>query len=145
LKDTPEQLESRKQLNEFLEKMHAGVSKIAKGIRSEWFSRPDEELQGWIERGRALAEIRDTMGYRLILAQTDKEILWAQAQLEVCEEHVIVELRVYLRSLRFLKDFILTTEKNADISSSVLAGRPSVLAKDTTTFVKNAVVNEERN
>lgn len=135
---TSEQLESRKQVKDFLDRVAKPIRKFGEKVKSEWFGRPDEELKGWMERGRALAEIQDSLGYRLIMSQTEKEILWAMAKLESCEEKEIIEFRMYLRSLRFLKDFILTTERNADISSSVLAGRESVIGKDS--FVKNARV-----
>lgn len=120
------------------------MQKVGKPIRqfgknvSEWFSRPQEELKGWLERGQAIAEIEGTMGYRLIMTQAENEIRWAQQQLEVCNESLVVELRMYLRSLRFLQDFILTVRKNADISSSVLAGRKDAIGLESHTFVKNA-------
>lgn len=138
---TKEQLDSRKQLSDFLEKVKKPIYALAK-IKSEWFSRPDEELKGWLERGRAIEEIKDSLGYRLIMSQTEKEILWAQQQLEVCEETQVRDLRMYLRSLRFLKDFLLTTEKNADIAGSVLAGREATIGRESHAFVKNATVGE---
>jgi hypothetical protein len=140
LNPTPEQLESRKTLAEFIERMGRPFRGLSEKVRSAWFSRPDEELQGWIERGRAISEIEDSLGYKLIMGQTEREIRWAQDQLEVCEESKVGELRLYLRSLRFLNDFILTTRRNADISNSVLAGRSSAIGRDTATFVKNARV-----
>ncbi len=72
------------------------------------------------------------------MTQADKEIRWAQAQLEICEEKEVIELRMYLRSLRFLHDFILTTEKNADIAGTVLAGRESAIGREA--FVRNVRV-----
>lgn len=139
---TKEQLASREELLKFLEKVKNPILQFGAKIRSEWFSRPDEELKGWLERGRAIEEIRDSLGYRLILSQTDKEILWAQQQLEVCEEPLVRDLRMYLRSLRFVKDFLLTTEKNADIAGSVLAGREAAIGRESHAFVKNATVGE---
>src|SRR5258705_4076613 len=133
---TQEQLDSRKALSDYIKQMSDAGKKIFGGIKSEWFGRPDEELKGWIERGNAIKEIEDTRGYKLIMAQTEKEILWAMAQLEVCEEKQLVEFRMYLRSLRFLKDYILTTERNADISSSVLSGRKGEIGRES--FVRNA-------
>lgn len=140
MNDTAEQLESRKQLADFLKAAGEGLRGLPARIKSAWFSRPDQELQGWAERGRALAEIEGSMGYRLIVEQTDREILWAQQQLEICDENKVIELRLYLRSLRFLNDFILTTRRNADISNSVLAGRSSAIGRDTAVFVKNGRV-----
>ena len=140
---TPEQLASRKQMADFLARVAKPIRELGTKIKSEWFGRPDDELKGWIERGRAIEEIKDSLGYRLIMTQTDKEIIWAQAQLEVCEEKDVRDLRLYLRSLRFLKDFILTTERSADISSSVLAGRESVIARESHAFVKNARIEGE--
>lgn len=122
---------SRSELTRFLKKQSAKVQEIYKGIKSEWFGRPDEELKGWIERGRAISEIKDSIGYRLIMEQTQKEIQWAMRQLETCDEKDLMEMRCYLKCLRFLKDFILTTERNADISSRVLAGRAENLGKET--------------
>lgn len=135
---TEDQLASRKQLTDFLDRVAKPARKLAETIKSEWFGRPDKELQGYIELGAALKEIEDTRGYKIIMAQTDREVLWAQQQLEVCDEAVVSELRMYLRSLRFLKAFVLTVERNADISSTVLAGRPAAIGKDM--FVRNARV-----
>jgi hypothetical protein len=135
---TEEQLASRKALTDFVESVAKPLRKFGATIKSEWFGRPDAELKGWIERGRAIEEIKDTLGYRLIMTQADKEIRWAQAQLEVCEEKEVIELRMYLRSLRFLHDFILTTEKNADIAGTVLAGREGAIGREA--FVRNARV-----
>jgi hypothetical protein len=137
---TQEQLDSRKKLKEFVEAAGATLDRIKGGLKSKWFSRPNTELQGWIERGRAIEEIKDSMGYQLIVTQADREILWAQQQLEICDEKVVSELRLYLRALRFLHDFILTTDRNADIASGVLAGREAAIGRDATTFVKNAQV-----
>jgi len=137
---TQEQLDSRKKLKEFVEAASSTIDRLRGGIKSKWFSRPNDELKGWIERGRAIDEIKDSMGYQLIVTQADREILWAQQQLEICDEKVVPELRLYLRALRFLKDFLLTTERNADIASGVLAGREAAIGRDTTTFVKNAIV-----
>lgn len=135
---TADQLDSRKTLSDFLASVAKPIKKYGDKIKSEWFGRPDEELKGWIERGNAIEEIKDTRGYRLIIAQTEKETAWAMAQLEVCEEKQLVEFRMYLRSLRFLKDYLLTTERNADISSSVLSGREKEIGKES--FVRNARV-----
>lgn len=137
---TEDQLESRKKLAEFIEAANSTFGKIKGGIKSKWFSRPNEELQGWIERGRAINEIKDSMGYQLIVTQADREIVWAQQQLEICDESEVRDLRLYLRALRFLHDFILTTERNADIATGILAGREAAIGKDTTTFIKNATV-----
>jgi len=137
---TEEQIESRKKLADFIEAARGQVRGVAGRMKSAWFSRPDEELKGWAERGRALAEIEDSLGYRLIIAQTEKEIAWAQQQLEICEETQVRDLRLYLRSLRFLNDFILTTRRNADIASEVLAGREGAIGRDAAVFVKNARV-----
>jgi len=119
--------------------------KIDQYIRSQWFGRPNEELQGWVERGRAIREIEDSIGYKLIMTQMDKEIRWAQNQLENTKTDELLQFQMYLKSLRFLKDFILTTERNADISSSVLAGRPTRIGIDSHAFVKNAVPQQEQN
>lgn len=139
---TEEQLESRKQLADFVERVGKPLRNLASSVKSAWYGRPDEELKGWIERGRAIAEIKDSMGYRLILNQTEKEILWAQQRLEVCPETEVRDLRMYLRSLRFFQDFILTTERNADIANGVLAGRSEAIGKDSSTFVKNARIEK---
>lgn len=119
--------------------------KISDYVRSQWFGRPTGELLGWVERGRALSEIKDSIGYQLIMTQMEKEIHWAQNQLENTKSEELAQFQMYLKSLRFLKDFILTTERNADISSSVLAGRPTRIGIDSHAFVKNAVVEQERN
>src|SRR6266481_3074156 len=42
-----------------------------------------KKLQGWIERGRAIHEIEDSMGFQLITNLTEIEIRWAHEQLEV--------------------------------------------------------------
>jgi hypothetical protein len=140
---TKEQLDSRAELSKFLERVAKPVQAFARNIKSEWFGRPDQELKDWIDRGRAIAEIQDSTGYRLIMAQVSKEIAWAQTQLEVCPEKEIIELRCYLKSLRFLRDFILTTERNADISSKVLAGRANDMEKHS--FVKGATNDRSGN
>lgn len=133
---TEDQLASRKAVENFLERVARPVRQKLRTVKSEWFGRPDEELKGWVERGRAISEISDSLGYRLIMSQTDKEIEWAKEQLEIGNLDV-TELRMYLRSLRFLKDFVLTTERNADISSKVLAGRAGAIENDTVQFVQN--------
>jgi hypothetical protein len=136
---TPEQIASRATLKSFVERMRPKVRRMVGNIKSEWFGRPDEELKGWVERGRAIEEIKDSLGYRLILTQTHKEIAWAQSQLEICDPKDVVDFRCYLRSLRFLQDFILTTEKNADIAGTVLAGREEAIGRESLAFVKSAV------
>ena len=137
---TQDQLDSRQKLKDFVEAVGGTIRKVGTTAKSAWFSRPDDELKGWIERGRAIEEIKDSMGYRLILTQADREIVWAQQQLEICDESQVRDLRLYLRALRFIHDFILTTERNADIATGVLAGREAAIGRDTTTFVKNAQV-----
>jgi len=137
---TQEQLESRKKLADFMEATRNAMRGIAGRVKSALYGRPDDELKGWIERGRALAEIEDSMGYKLIVGQAEREIVWAQQQLEICDESQVRDLRLYLRSLRFLNDFILTTRRNADIASGVLAGREGAIGRDSTQFVKNARV-----
>jgi hypothetical protein len=138
MKPTEDQLESRKQLTDFLDRVAKPAKRLAGQIKSEWFGRPDKELEGYIQLGSALKEIEDTRGYKMIMAQTEREVLWAQQQLEVCDEAEVTELRMYLRSLRFLKAFVLTVERNSDISATVLAGRPAAIGKDM--FVRNARV-----
>lgn len=140
---TEDQIKSRKELDDFLGRVAKPLKSIGRHIKSEWFGRPDSELQGWIERGRAIAEIEDSLGYRLIMEQTHKEIAWARAHLEIGDMNDM-ELRMYLRSLRFLEDFILTTKRNADIASSVLAGRPQAIAREADVFVKNARVEGDK-
>ncbi len=137
---TEEQLASRKELADFIERMGKPFRHLAGKIKSDWFGRPDEELKGWIERGRAIAEIEDSMGYKLIVGQTDREIEWAREQLEIGTERD-ADIRGYLRALRFVKNFILTTKRDADISSSVLAGREGAIGQEGgSAFVKNARV-----
>jgi hypothetical protein len=137
---TEEQIKSREELKAFVDRVSKPIRGMVRNIKSAWFSRPDDELKGWIERGRALNEIADSLGYRLIMTQTEKEISWAQAQLEICETKDVDQLRMYLKALRFLKDFVLTTERNADIASTVLAGREGQIARETMSFVRNARV-----
>lgn len=136
------QAESRKQLTDFLARVTKPVQRLAKSVKSEWFGRPDKELKDWIDRGRAIAEIQDTLGYRLIMEQTRKEITWAQEQLEIGKLNDD-QLRAYLKALRFVKDFILTTERNADISSKVLAGRAREIERDS--FVRSATNDRSGN
>lgn len=135
---TADQLESRKQVTAFIEKMSAPLKKAKETIRSAWYGRSDDELKGWIERGRAIHEIEDSMGYQLIMKALDSEVKWAQAEFEVCKTQDIDPLRYYLKALRFVREFILTTTRNADASQAVLAGRPRAIAIDSTTFVGNA-------
>lgn len=136
---TPEQLKSRQELKDFIERVARPVRELGAHVKSKWFSRPDEELKGWIERGRALAEIEDSMGYQLIVNQVEKEIEYTRNALEVGTANDI-ETRGILKGLRFLHSFILTTKRDADISSSVLAGRESQIGRDSAAFVKNARV-----
>jgi hypothetical protein len=143
-----EQLDSRKRLDEFLDKVAKPARQLARRIKSEWFGRPDEELKVWMERGRAIAEIKDSLGYRLIMEQVEKEIIWAQNQLELAPRErnlkcSSVELRCYLKAMRFLQDFILTTERSADISSKVLASRAEEIGRET--FVKGVANDRSGN
>jgi hypothetical protein len=135
---TADQLDSRKRLDDFLDAVKPIIEKGRTQI-SAWFSRPDSELNGWMERGRAIAEISDSMGYKLIVGQTEREIEWAREQLEKGTADD-TQMRCYLKALRFLNDFILTTNRNADIASNVLAGRSGAIGRDSSTFVKNARV-----
>lgn len=136
---TADQLASRQTLTEFIDRVGRPIRRAAKHIKSDWFGRPDAELQGYIELGSAIKEIEDTRGYRLIMGQTEREIEWAREQLEVGKLNG-VELRMYLRALRFLKEFVLTVQKNADISQSVLSERPAEIGRDL--HVRNATVGE---
>jgi hypothetical protein len=137
---TADQLESRKQLADFIRAANEKIRSVS-GTVSEWFGRPSDELKGWIERGRALAEIEGSMGYRLISATLEKEILHSQQALEICAENQVQDWRMYLKSLRFIQSFILTTRRDADIASGVLAGREGSIGRDSATFVKNARVD----
>lgn len=134
---TPEQLESRAKLEEFVKSVAKPIQNLTRKIKSEWFGRPDDELKGWIERGNAIKEIEDTRGYRLIMSQADREIAWAQEQLEIGTEDDNL-MRGYLKALRAVKGFVLTTNRNADIASTVLAERVGAIGRDS--FVKNARV-----
>lgn len=133
---TDDQLASRKSVADFVEAMRP-VLDMARKARSKLFGRPDTELKEWIRRGSAIEEIKGTEGYQLIAETLDREIEWARDKLELGEES---DVRAYLKALRFVKGFILTTERNADISSRVLAGRAGQIPK--TMFVKNATVGE---
>lgn len=135
---TEEQLQSRKRLAEFVQAVGKPLRGLTGTLKSAWFGRPDDELKGWIDRGWALSEIEGSLGYRLIIETVDNEIIWSQQQLEVCDKAAVDELRLYLRALRFIHHFILTTNKNADIATGVLAGRESAIGIDSATFVKNA-------
>lgn len=136
---TEDQIKSRNEVKEFLKGVGSTVRKIGAKAKSEWFSRPNDELKGWIERGRAISEISDSLGYRLIMETTWREIEWARLQLEIgkLDEK---DLRGYLKGLRFFQDFILTTNRNADIATGILAGREAGIGKDTVTFIRNARV-----
>jgi hypothetical protein len=134
---TEEQLASRKELDDFISRVAKRTRKWGQQIKSEWFGRPDKELEGYIQLGAAIKEIEDTRGYRLIMTQTAKEIEWARTQLELGTQND-ADMRGYLKALRFLKEFILTVERNADISASVLSERPNTIGRDM--FVKNARV-----
>ena len=137
---TEDQLKSRAEVKSFVQRVGRTIHALPGKMKSAWFSRPDDELKGWIERGRAISEIEDSMGYKLIMDTVDREILWAQAQLETCAETEVRDLRMYLRALRFMDSFILTTHKNADIATGVLAGREAEIGKTTTTFITSAQV-----
>jgi hypothetical protein len=135
---TQEQLDSRKRLAEFVQAVGKPLRGLANKAKSAWFGRPDDELKGWIERGRAISDIQDSLGYKLIMNQVDLETAWALNQMRICDVSKIEEFRMYLRSMEFLKDFILTTNRNADIATGVLAGRESAIGRDSDTFIKNA-------
>lgn len=138
---TEDQLKSRSELEAFMQRVGRTIHALPGKMKSAWFSRPDEELKGWIERGRAISEIEDSLGYRLIRETTEREIEWAREQLELgkLDEK---DLRGYLKGLRFFKEFILTTNKNADIATGVLAGRDREIGRNTTTFITAAQVRE---
>lgn len=138
---TEDQLASRQEVESFLSRVGRPIKEKLSSIKSEWFGRPTQELQGWIERGRWINEIEGSMGYKLIMRATDQEIEWARAALEAGTLDV-TEIRMYLRALRFLKEFVLTTQKNADISSKVLSGRVEAIDRDTVQFIKNARVEK---
>ena len=138
---TLDQLASRKALNDFVERVRPTLRAIGSKVKSALYGRPDDELKGWIDRGRAIAEIEDSLGYRLIVETTAREIEWAREQLEIGKLDA-GELRGYLKSLRFMEDFIITTRRNADIASSILAGRDAEIGRGTTTFIKNATVRQ---
>src|SRR5437899_1028177 len=104
---TADQLASRRSLAEFIAKAGKPARDLSARVKSAWFGRPDAELTGWIERGRAIAEIADSLGYRLIIEQTKREIEWAREQLELGKLNE-GDLRGYLKALRFLQDFIVT-------------------------------------
>jgi hypothetical protein len=134
---TADQLLSRKQVADFVKAASEKMRGLAGSVKSKWFSRPDEELQGWIERGRAISEIEGSMGYQLIMHTLETEIDHVRQALEIGTAND-VETRGILKGIRFTQSFILTTRRNADISSSVLAGRESAIGRESTTFVKNA-------
>jgi hypothetical protein len=131
---TEEQIKSREEVDRFLARVKKPFEVFSKSLKSEWFGRPDEELKGYIEKAHLLEEIKDTRGYQLILKQLDDEITWSQKELEVCKTEVIEPLRQYLKGLRFIRGWIVTTERNADIANSVLAGREGAIGKET--FIK---------
>jgi len=135
---TQAQIESRQQVQEFLDRVAKPLKNVASKIKSEWFGRPDEELKAWIEKGRAIEEIKDTRGYQMIVSQLEKELEWTTNELDVCPKEVIDQLREYRKGLKFIRAFILTTEKNADLAGSVLAGRAGAITKET--FITNARV-----
>lgn len=136
MKPTPDQLASRSQLSRFVRAMQPIVEAV-RNTKNALFGRPDDELKGWIERGRWIAEIEDSMGFRLITSTLDKEIEWSRDQLEREES---IETRTYLKALRFVKSFILTTRRDSDISMKVLAARAGAIPEDSRMFVRNARV-----
>lgn len=139
---TADQIKSRNEVKEFLKGLGSTVRKIGSKAKSEWFSRPDDELKGWIERGRAISEISDSMGYRLIMRTVENEIEWARTQLEIGTEND-TEIRAWLKANRLVKNLVLSTNRNADIATGVLAGREAGIGKDTITFIRNARVDQQ--
>jgi hypothetical protein len=133
---TPEQVQSREEVKSFLSRVQPIIERARSTVKSMLGDR--NEMQSWIDRGRALAEIQDSKGYKLILATVENEIRWAQARVESddCVDKELVEVRAYLKSQRFIKNYILTVHRNADISSKVLAGRAEAIAEETPAFVK---------
>lgn len=137
---TDAQLESRNQVKEFLQRVASPLRSLSSTVRSKWFDKTDEELNGWIERGRAISEIKDSLGYKYIMQALDSELNWTQAKFENCDPADMLQLQCCVRSLKFVRDYIISTERKADVSASVLAGRPNAIARDTVTFIKNARV-----
>jgi hypothetical protein len=136
-KPTQEQLASRAEVQSFLDRVKKPVREWAKGIKSEWFGRPDDELKQWIEYGRWWDEVKDTRWYQNQLATLDREIKFAQEELENGKGlENVAELRSYLKALRFVRGHILTTERNADISSRVLQGRSEEIKS---TFIRGGL------
>ena len=110
---TADQLASRAEVATFLKSVPQKLRAIGENIKSDWFGRPDHELKGWIERGQAIAEIKDSRGYFLIMCTLDNEISWATNELKRKE---VAGLREYLQALEFIKGYVVTTERNAEIS-----------------------------
>lgn len=104
---------------------------------SKWFGRPVKELQGWVQRGQAIEEIKDTLGYQLITRALDNELAYARRCLEVCEQKDVQELQLAIKAFSFVKSYILTVERSAEASLKVLEGRPEAIAKDAMSFLNS--------
>ena len=55
---TEDQINSRAEVERFIQRVGRTIHALPGKMKSAWFSRPDDELKGWIERGRAISEIR---------------------------------------------------------------------------------------
>lgn len=135
------QSESRLALLDFVKRVRKQGGEFLKGIKSEWFGRPDAELKAWMERGSWLNEVKDTRWHINQVATIDQEISWAQEQLEI-GKFPTEELRAYLKALRFVKGHIVTTDRNADMASQVLAYRAQQIG--TQTFVSSGANSNDR-
>jgi hypothetical protein len=98
--------------------------------KSAFSGQKDEALKGWIERSNALNEIKDTRGFQLIDSQISRELEWATRELVHASPFEVIELQAYIKALNVVKNFILTTNKSADVAAEVLQSRPKQMDLD---------------
>jgi hypothetical protein len=103
---------------------------VPQWAKSAFSGQKDEALKGWIERRNALNEIKDTRGYQLIDSQISRELDWATKELVHASPLEVVQLQSYIKALNVVKNFILTTNKNAEVAAEVLQDRPKQMDLD---------------
>lgn len=105
-----------------------GIANWVKGIS-------EEESKGAVARQNAIAEIQDTRGFQLILAQYERERAWASKKLEGDEDYeTTLALRSYINAIDVLRNFLNSTKTNADLAKvRIINERPKQMSIDAYT------------
>lgn len=97
--------------------------KLPDWVRGNLSEEKDERLKQWVERGRALREIKDSKGFGLILSFLTSERDATIRALQTANVFTFSDLQAYNRAINALLSFIQTAEKYAEGSSAVLSER----------------------